>query len=826
MRVDGNRPVRSNQVRRAGSVLSFYVAIVLLCSCGGNGGTVGNGGGGGSGGTSGFFVSVVSPSSVAVGVPQGNLTVLGQGFTQDSQVLIDGQPASLTTYTDSGTLQAEILPTFTATAGSHQISVQNSGRVSNSLPFTIYTMQQGPFVMQAIPGFLVGENESDPTFIVAADVNGDGLTDVVMPGPDSIAILDGQSNGTLATAQYVSVPNTPTAMAVGDVDGNGTADLVSIWSDNDNTTTVYLLSGDSHGNFQSPVTQQTFSGIYPANAYLADLDGDGKPDLVLAVQGALQSSTGGTLVWLKNTGGAFAAPVTLASYPGNYRDYSIADFNHDGKPDILYVNANDTTLHILTNQGNGSFSDAAAGGLSGISGSLVYVTVVDFNLDGIPDLIVQTQQGESGILYSFSGAGNGSFMQVASLSTAGPITLAAGDFDHDGFPDLAGPSGTEPSEILYFFGDGHGNFTMQPVVGPEGEWVAVGDFNGDGIPDIAVPDRFNFVSLALGQKGRNFASPVALSPATMTGLSTGDITGDGLQDIFVGGNFIDTPIPGTVLQNLGNGTFQYAASTDPYSFAVVDLTGKGVVDLLGGNANLEIWPNNGTFGFSSAPITFTQATSDVAVADMDKDGHPDIVSASSQIFYGNGAYQFTPVNVSGIYLPYIIGDFNGDGLPDIATGSGTLLNTGNRTFREVLSNNLPLSDGAVAAVADFNGDGKDDVAIAFSEGNSVSIYYSRGDGTFYQGTVIDAGQEPGALAAGDFNGDGKADLAVGLMLSQQACIFFNSGNGQFTRSFFASGADVVSMVASDLNHTGKLDLVIGNFVLDYEPPNVNVVFHQ
>jgi hypothetical protein len=55
---------------------------------------------------------------------------------------------------------------------------------------------------------------------------------------------------------------------------------------------------------------------------------------------------------------------------------------------------------------------------------------------------------------------------------------------------------------------------------------------------------------------------------------------------------------------------------------------------------------------------------------------------------------------------------------------------------------------------------------------------------------------------------------------------FNNGNGEFSRSFFASGADVVAMTASDLNQDGKLDLVIGNFLLDSAPPNVDVVFHQ
>jgi hypothetical protein len=452
--------------------------------------------------------------------------------------------------------------------------------------------------------------------------------------------------------------------------------------------------------------------------------------------------------------------------------------------------------------------------------------VLDFNLDGIPDVVLEVPETTGGQLVSFAGNGDGSFTKVATLNTPGLAQLVTGDFDHDGFPDLAGPTGTEPSEIMYFFGDGHGNFQFQAVVGPEGQYAAVGDFNGDGIPDVVVPDQFNFVSLVLGRTDRNFPSPLALSPATMTEVSTGDINGDGLPEIFVGGDLIDG-IPGTVFLNQGNSSFQFAANTDPSSFMVADLTGKGVVDLLGGpTANLEIWPNNLSLNFSSSPITLSQPTADITVADMDGDGYPDIVSATGQILYGNGSYQFTPVTVTNLSSPYVIGDFNGDGKLDIATGSATFLNTGGRTFQEVDENNLPLEDGAMTVVGDFNGDGKDDVAINLPGDTTISIYYSKGDGTFYEGTVIDPGQYPGAMAVGDFNGDGRLDLAVGLMLSQQACLLFNNGNGEFTRTFYASGADVVAMISSDLNRTGKPDLVIGNFVVDFAPPNVNVMLHK
>ncbi len=204
---------------------------------------------------------------------------------------------------------------------------------------------------------------------------------------------------------------------------------------------------------------------------------------------------------------------------------SIADFNGDGKPDILCVKngSQSQSVHIRMNQGGGNFSDTVAGGLNGIVG---FANVIDFNLDGIPDLVVQQQQVNGGVMYSFQGSGNGSFAQVGMTNIPEPLTLAVGDFDHDGFPDLIAGVSPNPAELYFFFGDGHGNFIVQPAVGPFGGQMAVGDFNGDGLPDVALADLDNFATLAFGRRDRNFPAPVALHPATVTALSTSQLIAD------------------------------------------------------------------------------------------------------------------------------------------------------------------------------------------------------------------------------------------------------------------------------------------------------------
>lgn len=829
------------ETKTVGRIISILILAVALSSCGG-----GNSGGGGGGGGSSI---VVSPSSQMISDTTGTgalgFDVYGQ-FSQQALVFVDGRPTASTTWLDANTLFAVVNVTYSTFLGTHQFTVHDGAKTSNAAVFTLYTPSQGPLVMQAIPGYFVGI-ESDPTYIAAGDVNGDGYADVIMPGPvdnqGSLAILYGQPDGTLALPQYLSGV-TPQSVAIGDVDGNGTADLVTIIAANPSGIALSVLLGDGHGNFQPVSGQQTFNGNYPGTPYLADLDGDGKPDVVLSVQAP--AGVHNILIWFKNEGGGnFAAPVVLTSNAaGDNTGIAVADVNGDGRPDILYLISNPSPgaelIHTLVNQGNGQFTDELTAGLNGVTGVF---NVLDFNLDNKPDLVVQVPLNSGGItVHAFSGNGDGSFSEAGSTNVAPPLAyeplqFVAGDFDHDGFPDLAGVDGfaTEPSRILYLFGDGHGNFTAASAIGPQGFHLAVADFNGDGVPDVVVADRFNFVSVALGRNDRDFPSLLALQPATSAPPSTGDINGDGLPEILIGGDSF-AGVPGTVFLNQGNGAFQAAAHTDPGGYMLADLSGKGVVDLIGGsNANsLEIWPNNGTLGFAASPIQVPPPLMGYfTVADMDHDGHPDVV-ALGEVLYGNSAYQFTPVSTPDLFATYAIGDFNGDGHLDIASDTFVFLSNGGRSFRAVNAGfGAPnLSQGSISIVADFNGDGYDDIAIATPMNSGIYIYYSRGDGTFYLGAILDTGQLVGglpgamAIAGGDFDGDGRPDIAAGLWNSQQLVVFFNNGNGKFTRSFFASGASTIGIASADLVSKGKTDLVIANYNVNFFPPNVNVMLHK
>jgi hypothetical protein len=170
-----------------------------------------------------------------------------------------------------------------------------------------------------------------------------------------------------------------------------------------------------------------------------------------------------------------------------------------------------------------------------------------------------------------------------------------------------------------------------------------------------------------------------------------------------------------------------------------------------------------------------------------------------------------------------VGDFNGDGMPDLAVvneteGNGSvtiLLGNGDGTFVASTVNSTLFTDPGGVAVGDFNGDGKMDLAVVNPLGSEVTILLGNGDGTFNSTSNLVVGSIPESVAVGDFNGDGIPDLAVANRYSDTLSILLGNGDGTFTSAASpATGFYPGSVVVGDFNGDGFQDLAAANLLDD------------
>ena len=718
----------------------------------------------------------------------------------------------------------------------------------------------GDGTFQAVVPYGSGGNA---TSVVVADVNGDGKLDLVVANEcggsgdcygsmGTVAVLLGNGDGTFqAAVTYSAGGLNATSVAVADVNGDGKPDLVVAICPNNSgfscgngaSAAVSVLFGNGDGTFQAVVSYAT--GSQDANSVaVADVNGDGKPDIVVASACVsnpyyCEPGAGVLSVLLGNGDGTFQAARIQDSGGLNPTSVAVADVNGDGKPDLIVANGYSTSgIGVLLGNGDGTFQAAVTYGSGGYEANAV--AVADVNGDGKPDLVVANcggtsdgcNDGNNAAVGVLLGNGDGTFQAAMTYASGGiyGISVAIKDVNGDGKPDLlvvnqdaCGYASCLNGSVGVLLGNGDGTFRAAPIYGSGGSptfSLAVGDVNGDGKPDLVMAVRCSgiggcadsAVGVLLGNGDGTFKTAIPYGSGGYDARSAvaADVNGDGKLDLVVANECTNDnePVPncnsvvGVLLGN-GDGTFQPAASygTGGYyadSVAVEDVNGDGKLDIVVANqcadssctnANVGVLLGSGDGTFQTA-VTYGSggyyATS-LAVADVNGDGKPDLLVANEcaigsncgssgkvgvLLGNGDGTFQAPVTYSSGGQFPYslAVGDVNGDGKPDLVvtnlyenSGStngslGVLLGNGDGTFRKGSTTMIPAYGLGAIVFSDFNGDGKLDVASGDGYGDGI-LLLGNGNGTFQSFMTLGAGGF--GIAVGDFNLDGKPDLAVG-----------------------------------------------------------------
>ena len=697
-------------------------------------------------------------------------------------------------------------------------------------------------------------------FVRVSDMNGDGLLDVVAmeSSGDGVNVHFQNANGTLnAPARFPVLHGGGDDLEVGDVNHDGLPDIV-VMSGQGYSHSFGVLLQQPGGTFSAPVYY--YVGVqYPGGIAVGDVNGDGRADVVVTYGGNYPASH--LAVFYQNESGSLNPPVAL---PANDIPDSVevADINHDGRMDILVLHGGWSAMSVYLQDGQGgllpyelyelpyaSWYNSHGIAVGDVSGDgLRDVAIADYNnglvmlyhrsQTGIPDIetdasadfgtqytgslsertIYVWNDGPSDLVLgavSLGGPDSAEFSIAADACTG--LTLGIWDYCTVVVRFQPGTTGSKTAHLSVPSNDPDepvasvpllncatsrpGDTLFSPYVaktlGSTPEAVAVADLNGDGRDDVALitsayndyaNDNHLFVYLQNAQGGLDNPVRYATSAAgasAVQSLAVGDVNGDGKADVVVGTMFSTLDV---FLQNASGGldpAVTYATDS-AYSVKVGDLNNDGRDDIVGINtgdkAVIFFQTASGTL---NPPVNYTITTgtwSEVDIGDANHDGLNDIIVVQGSA----GTYNLLGVllqNADGTFAPAVyydlgtwesahgvaIGDLNNDGWTDVVeTYGGNTPGSGIGVFfqdalgtlnNKRLHQSYDLPYGV--EIADVTGDGKNDILVMHQGWSAVGVYRNDPVCTIGPEELYSAhygANNPQGIAVGDINGDGLNDV--------------------------------------------------------------------
>jgi len=672
-----------------------------------------------------------------------------------------------------------------------------------------------------------------PQGLAVGDFNGDGKQDLAVAclPAGAASILLGDGAGSFAAATNFNAGATPRDIEVGDFNGDGKQDLAV---SNPSANAALIMLGNGAGGFGAPASFAVGSDPETVIA-VGDFNGDGKQDLAVPNFGSSNLS-----LLLGDGAGAFGSALNFGVGLSPF-GVAVGDFNGDGKQDLATANWDSNNVSILLGSCIAPTAIVVSSSLNSSNvGQLVIFTANVTSSSGTPTGTVEFFDNEQSLGTANLSTASATLTTSALVAGSHSITVSySGDATHlpstsaviiqtvnklathtslASFPNptvfgqavtftanVTSGTGTPTGSVEFFdyahslgvvsFSAGIASLTTAGLSAGSHSITAV--YNGNA----------NFLSST---------SPVLVQTvAAVTPVGSNINLTETAGPTTVGITFTDVNVPGTTtITPLDPAT----AGTIPGGFSVgniafdLDTTSTFVGSV---NVCFQVPTVTDPVAFSKLRILHSAPKFDLATANYN--------SNNASVVLGNGAGSFSSATnfaAGSTPLAIAVGDFNGDGKPDLAVGSNLghtisiLLGDGSGGFGPAASTSLVVGSTVALAVGDFNSDGKADLAYLDSNSgiNYVTVLLGNGLGGFGPATNYPVGTvhpNPISLALGDFNRDGKVDLVVASDFPGKVSIFLGNGAGSFSSGTNLSLAGRLGAVAvGDFNRDGKLDLAV------------------